>query len=123
MKVANQFALLFAVCAAGVLLSNMFPFPLPSSVTAMVLMFCLLLGRVLKPEGLREVSDFMLVNMSMFFVPAGAAILEHVDAVRGDALVLLFICLVSMVLTFLATLFSVRLTVNFLRTRRAKESR
>lgn len=118
MRTVNQFAILFAVCAAGVLLSNLLPFPVPSSVAAMILMFLLLLWRALRPEVLRDVSEFMLGNMSMFFIPAGAAILEHAEALRDDALVLLFICVASMALTFSATLLSVRVTVKILRARR-----
>lgn len=118
MRIANQFGILFAVCAAGVLLSNLLPFPVPSSVAAMILMFLLLLGRALKPEALRDVSEFMLGNMSMFFIPAGAAIVEHVETLRDDALVLLFICVAAMALTFSATLLSVRFTVKILRAKR-----
>ncbi|MDL2263452.1 CidA/LrgA family protein [Synergistaceae bacterium OttesenSCG-928-I11] len=118
MKVAGQFAILFVVCMAGVFLSGLFPFPLPASVTAMMLMFFLLLAGAIRPEALREVSDFMLGNMALFFVPPGVAILEHIDLIRGDGPKLLVVCAVSMVLTFAATLVAVRLTVRMLAARR-----
>lgn len=118
MKVASQFAVLFLICMAGIFLSRLSPVPLPASVTAMTLLFLLLLAGVVKAASMREVSDFMLGNMSLFFVPAGAAILGHVDALKADATALFAVCLVSMLVTFLATLAAVRVTTKILRARR-----
>ncbi len=120
MKVASQFAVLFLVCMAGIFLSHLCPIPLPASVTAMALLFLLLLGGVVKASSLREISDFMLGNMSLFFVPAGAAILNHAEALRADAGSLFAVRLLSMLATFLATLLAVRVTTKILRSRRGE---
>lgn len=120
MKVANQFAVLFLICMAGICLSHLCPIPLPASVIAMALLFLLLLGGVVKAASMREVSDFMLGNMSLFFVPAGAAILGHTDALRADAGALFAVCLLSMFATFVTTLVAVRATTKMLNARRTR---
>ena len=120
MKVASQFAVLFLICMAGIFLSRLCPIPLPASVTAMALMFFLLMVGVVKAESMREVSDFMLGNMALFFVPPGVAVLEYADALKSDAAALFAVCLLSMLATFIATLYSVRATIKILHAHRGR---
>ena len=75
----------------------------------MLLLFVLLLCGVLKVEHMREKGDFLLKNMAFFFIPSGVALLEQVDFLKGKIMILLLICLITMVLTFAATAFTVRL--------------
>lgn len=116
-KITAELGLLFAVCCAGVVMSRLFPVPLPASVVSMLLMLALLLAGAVKPAFLREASDLILTNMSLFFVPAGVAILDYVDVLAENGAALIFICVSAMVLTFVATLLSVRLTVRLLNER------
>lgn len=69
----------------------------------------MLLCGVLKVEHIREKGDFLLKNMAFFFIPSGVALLEQVDFLKGKIMILLLICLITMVLTFAATAFTVRL--------------
>ena len=85
------------------------PFAFPASVLSMLLLFVLLLCGVLKVEHIREKGDFLLKNMAFFFIPSGVALLEQVDLLKGKIVILLLICLITMVLTFAATAFTVRL--------------
>lgn len=116
-KITAELGLLFAVCCAGVVMSRLFPVPLPASVVSMLLLLALLLAGAVKPAFLREASDLILTNMSLFFVPAGVAILDYVDVLAENGVALIFICVSAMVLTFVATLLSVRLTVRLLNER------
>lgn len=116
-KITAEFGLLFAVCCVGVVISRLFPVPLPASVVSMILMLVVMLVGAVKPAFLRETSDLILANMSLFFVPAGVAILEYIDVLAENGVALIFICVSAMVFTFITTLLSVRLTVRLLNER------
>ena len=87
------------------------PFPFPTSVIGMILTFFLLLFKILKLEQIKTVSDFLLGNMAFFFVPAGVNIINYLSILKDNALQLIIICLVSTILTFAATAYSIRFTM------------
>ena len=109
MRILTQIGIVLGVCLVGELVAQVLPFPFPSSVIAMVLLFLLLCSKVIKPYHIQGKTDFLLKNMAFFFIPSGVALLEQVDFLKGKIMILLLICLITMVLTFAATAFTVRL--------------
>ena len=115
MKIIKQFGIIFFICWIGTVIEHFLPFAFPASVIAMLLLlFCLVIG-ILKVEHIREKSDFLLGNMAFFFIPAGVNVINYLDILKASWLPLLVICLVTTVITFAATAFSIRLTVYLLR--------
>lgn len=108
-KLLVQIGIVFGICLVGEGIAAVLPFAFPASVLSMLLLFVLLLCGVLKVEHIREKGDFLLKNMAFFFIPSGVALLEQVDFLKGKIMILLLICLITMVLTFAATAFTVRL--------------
>lgn len=108
-KLLVQIGIVFGICLVGEGIAAVLPFTFPASVLSMLLLFVLLLCGVLKVEHIREKGDFLLKNMAFFFIPSGVALLEQVDFLKGKIMILLLICLITMVLTFAATAFTVRL--------------
>ena len=84
------------------------PFAFPASVIGMILMFLLLAFRVLKVDHIREKSDFLLGNMAFFFIPAGVSIINYFDVLKDWVFQLIFICIVTTVITFAVTAYSMR---------------
>ena len=91
---------LFGVCLGGVGISAILPFPFPASVSAMLLLFALLLCRVVKPGHIDEIAGFLTKNMAILFLPAAVGIIESLDILRDSGIQILIICLVSTLLTF-----------------------
>ncbi len=110
MKITDQYGVLFLICMGGVFLSHLCPFPMPSGISSMVVLFCLLAAKALTLESLQGVSDFLLENMALFFVPPGVGILAHMERLRGSLLPLIAICIVSTLLTFAAAAAAVAAT-------------
>ncbi|MCM1176165.1 MAG: CidA/LrgA family protein [Clostridium sp.] len=50
---------------------------IPGSVCGMVLLFIALVARIIKPEDIRTVADFLTKNMTIFFIPASIGIMEQ----------------------------------------------
>ena len=120
MKIMYQIAIIFSVCWISQVIEALLPFAFPASVIGMVLLFLLLCTGALRREHIREKSDFLLSNMAFFFVPAGVSIINYADVLRSSAVQLVIICLVTTVLTFGATAWSIRLTLHLMERRGRK---
>ena len=80
----------------------------------MVLLLALLGLRIVKTEHIQEKSDFLLANLPVFFVPAVVSVMKYADVLRSNLLALIAVCVVSMVVTFAATVLAVRLTIRLM---------
>lgn len=120
MKIMYQIALVFLICWVGQIVEALLPFPFPASVIAMVLLFLLLCSGAVKIGHIREKSDFLLSNMAFFFVPAGVSIMNYFELLKSSAVQLVLICLITTVITFAATAYSVKLTMRLLERRKRR---
>ena len=118
MKIICQIAIIFTICWISQIVEAILPFPFPASVIGMVLLLILLLVRVLKVDHIRVKSDFLLSNMAFFFIPAGVSIINYFDILASNLVPLLIICLVSTLLTFAVTAYTVRLTRHLMNRRK-----
>ena len=112
MKMILQIGVVLGICLLGEGISLLLPIPFPGSVIAMVLLFLLLLSRVLRPDHIRQKSDFLLQNMAFFFIPAGVGIMEYAEELLPFLLPLLLICLITTVLTFAASALTATLVIH-----------
>ncbi len=108
LKIITQVGIIFGVCWAAQIVEQALPFAFPASVISMILMFLLLAFRVLKVDHIREKSDFLLGNMAFFFIPAGVSIINYFDVLKDWVFQLIFICIVTTVITFAVTAYSMR---------------
>lgn len=120
MKIIKQIGIVFCVCWVSMVIENLLPFAFPASVIGMILLFvCLLTGR-LKMEHIQEKADFLLENMAFFFIPAGVSIINYFDVLKNSVLQLIVICVVSTVVTFAVTAYSVMLTIKIMNRRKGE---
>ena len=121
MRILWQLCFLFALCAVGELGSYFLPFPFPASMVSLFILLFLLCVRAVKPEQIEETSDFLLKNMAFFFLPAGVKVMEQFSAIQSQIPLLLLIIAVTLVLTFLASAFTVTAVIRVMENRRGKE--
>ena len=112
MKMILQIGVVLGICLLGEGISLLLPIPFPGSVIAMVLLFLLLLSRVLRPDHIRQKSDFLLQNKAFFFIPAGVGIMEYAEELLPFLLPLLLICLITTILTFAASALTATLVIH-----------
>lgn len=110
MKIIIQIAIIFSICWISQIVEALLPIAFPASVIGMLLLLLLLMTWVLKVDHIREKSDFLLSNMAFFFIPAGVSIINYFDVLASSILPLLAVCVISTVLTFAVTAWTVRLT-------------
>ena len=105
----------YGVCWISLVIEHYLPFSFPASVIGMVLLLICLLTGFLKIEHVQEKADFLLSNMAFFFVPAGVSIINYFDELKSTAVQLIIICIISTVVTFAVTAYSVMLTVRLMK--------
>lgn len=114
MKLLMQVSLVFGLYWLSEGVERLLPLPIPASVLSLVILLALLGVKWVKEEHVREVADFLLGDLALFFVPAAVGIIRYVDLLQAHAAAFLTVCLVSTVLTFAATSGAVCLTRKLL---------
>ena len=82
-----------------------------------MLFICLLTG-ILKIEHVQEKADFLMENMAFFFVPAGVSVMNYFDILKSTLVPFLIICIVSTIITFAATAYSVQFVIKLMNRRK-----
>ena len=103
MRILKQIGFIFGICLVGQIIAELIPVPFPGSVMSMVLLFILFMLNWAIPEMLKNVNDFLLENMSFFFVPSAVSIITKYDLIKNSIVQILIICVVSFVVTFAVT--------------------
>ena len=121
MKIIKQFGIIFSLCWIATVIEGLLPIAFPASVIAMLLLLLCLMTGGLKIDHIREKSDFLLANMAFFFIPAGVNVINYLDILKANWLPLLLICVITTVITFAATAYSIRLTIWLLGRRKGAD--
>lgn len=114
MKIFKQLLLIIAFTLLGVLISYLLSLAkinFPGSLIGMILLFVFLLIGVVKVDSIDDVSKFFIDNMGIFFVPGAVTILNKLEVINEIWWKLLIVILASFVISFIATYYSVKLTL------------
>ena len=98
-----QFAIIFGVYLGGESISYFLPIPIPGNIIGMIDLFILLLIKWVKLKDIEDLGKFLINNMAFFFIPAGVSIVESVELIKNDIIPILIICVLSTLITFVAT--------------------
>ena len=114
MKIFNQLGIILGIWASGELISSMLNsfFNLPGTIVGMILLFLLLQFKVIKEENIKDVADFLLNNMAIFFVPAGVSLINSLGLISDNMVVLLLSVTVATIIIMIVTGKIVELMIN-----------
>jgi holin-like protein len=118
MKILSQIGILFGICLLGEWIATLLPFLLPGSIVSMILVLVFLFTKILKERNIEKPADFLLTNMTFFFIPSGVRIIEQFDLLKSVWWQLLVISLVSLLTCFLVSSWTVILVGKLLNRRR-----
>lgn len=118
MKIIKQIGIIFTICWLSEVIAYVLPFAFPATVIGLVLLLLCLLTGLLKIKHVQEKSDFLLSNMAFFFIPAGVSMINYFDILKSSFVQLLIICIISTVVTFAVTAYSIKLTVKLMNRRK-----
>lgn len=102
-RIIAEVGILYAFYLAGDYLQKLLHLPVPGSIVGLLLLFILLLCKIVPLKLIENGSSFILAYLPMFFIPATAGIMNHLDIFSGRGLLLIAILVVSSVLTMVVT--------------------
>lgn len=117
MKLLKQLGIIFGICWFSEVIESILPFPFPASVIGLIIVLLLLVFKIMKPEHIEESSDYLLNNMSFLFVPTGVGLINYFDLLKSNLFQFIVICVISTILTFAVTAYSMKLTMKLLNRR------
>ena len=91
MKIFNQIGILLGVWAAGEVVSQFIKniINIPGSILGMIILFLLLQFKIISEEKIKDVADFLLGNMGIFFIPAGVSLIQSLGLIKENSILLL----------------------------------
>lgn len=121
--IALQLVVLIAVYGIGCLIAGFLPIAIPGNIVGMALLLILLGTGILKAKHVGEACDYMVDNMSIFFIPAGVGIMGCFSLLQDAALKFAFVCIVTTVIVFLATSLTVALVSRLMESHHARRAK
>lgn len=107
----KQFSIILSIYFLGELIQKTTGFPVPGNVIGMLLLFIGLYSGAVKLEKISRISDFLLENLSFFFLPAGVSLMTSFALLKGKWTSILEISFISTVVILVVT----GLTVEFVK--------
>lgn len=101
MRALLQLAIIFSLWMIGETVSRGLRLPFPGSIIGMVLLFVLLETKMIRLEWIETVSNFLLENMGILFVPIGVSLLT-MTGILGDNLLALLVIIPVGTITVMA---------------------
>lgn len=114
MKIFNQLGIILGIWAVGELISSLLSniITMPGTIIGMILLFLLLQFKIMKEETIKDVADFLLGNMAIFFVPAGVSLINSLGLITENMLVLLLSGTVATIIIMIVTGKIVEIMIN-----------
>lgn len=101
-RIIVQVFLLYLFYFVGDYLQKLLHLPVSGSIVGLLLLFALLLLRVIPLKWIEDGATTILAYLPLFFIPATAGIVNHMDIFSGRGLLLILILIASSVLTMVA---------------------
>ncbi|MBT2291159.1 CidA/LrgA family holin-like protein [Paenibacillus albidus] len=98
-RILAQIALLYVFYMAGDYLQKLLHLPIPGSIVGLLLLFVLLLCKVIPVRFIDYGASAILSYLPLFFIPATAGIVNHMDIFSGRGVLLILVLVVSTALT------------------------
>jgi holin-like protein len=112
----GSLALLLIFQLIGEVLAKALSLPIPGPVLGMLLLFVTLIIHGTLSSELKNTTQTLLSNLSLFFVPAGVGVILHINLLKNEwlsiSLVLIFSTLITMLITALVMTFLLRHLTN-----------
>ena len=109
----REFMIIFLINYVGMLLSKILHLPLPGTIVSLLLLFFMLQFKVLKLEKIENAGNFLLLNMTIFFMPPTVKIIDSYELLEKDLFKIIVIIIISTFLTMGITGKVVQLMIDF----------
>lgn len=108
----REFLLIFIINYVGVVASEILHLPIPGTISGMLLLFILLYFKLLKLSAIENAGNFLLLNMTIFFLPPSVSLIESLYLLKTGLFKILFLVIFSTLLTMVITAWTVQYLIE-----------
>lgn len=112
MKYVYQIGMISVISLVAELLYVLLPFPVPASVYGLIILLVLLLTKIVKPEQVEDVADWLIKIMPILFVGPSVGLINSFDSIKGQVLPLVIMCVVSTVGVMIVTSVTAQIVIR-----------
>lgn len=120
MKLLKQLGIILTIYVGCEAVMALVPVNFPGSVLGMLVLFVLLSTGVLRLEQIQDVANFLLSNMTLFFIPAAVGLGAYWTQLANTWMSVAVICLVGICCVYLTTYGTARLVQRLQRRNQVK---
>ena len=95
----REFIIIFIINYIGTIISKTLALPIPGTIIGLLLLFVLLYYKIIKLNMIENVANFLLANMTMFFMPPTVKIMDSYQLLQGNFIKFVVLIIVSTVIT------------------------
>lgn len=99
----QEFLIIFMINYAGNIISHFTSIPIPGTIIGMLILLILLYFNILKLKSIRRVTDFLVLNMPIFFLPSVIDLLDSLYLLQGLMIKVIFIVIGTTIITMIVT--------------------
>lgn len=77
--------------------------PLPGVIIGMITLFILIKTGILKLKYIEKTADIILVNMTIFFLPAMVKLIDYIEVLKSGFFRILFLLIITTIITMIVT--------------------
>lgn len=108
----REFLLIFIINYVGIILSEILHLPIPGTITGMLLLFALLYFKILKLSQIESAGNFLLLNMTIFFLPPSVSLIESMYLLKNGLFKILFLVIFTTLFTMIVTAWTVQFLIE-----------
>lgn len=112
MKGVKQLGIILTILWVGQFISDYFSLPIPGAVLGMIILFVLLMFKVIKISQIQYITDVLLENLPVLFIPAGVGIINEFSSLKGNLVKLSIILILTTIIIMVVTGTVVQFLVN-----------
>lgn len=95
----REFIIIFIINYIGTIISKTLALPVPGTIIGLLLLFVLLYYKIIKLNMIENVANFLLANMTIFFMPPTVKIMDSYQLLQGNFIKFVVLIIVSTVIT------------------------
>lgn len=114
MKNLKGFSIILIILFLGQIIQQRYNLIIPGTVIGMVILVLLLIFRLVKLEWINSITEILLDNLTLFFVPIGTGVINLFGEIKDIWLPLVIILLVSTIVVMVVTGLTVQLLNKYI---------
>lgn len=119
MKYIRQLSIILSISFLAELLEYFIPLPIAASIYGLVFLLIGLMTKIIQLDQVEDTANFFVDNISILFIPATVGIITSADSLKE---MLIPLCVISVLSTFLVMAVTGRVTQKMLRKKKEKKS-